>query len=412
MYARIARQPVFNTNKEVYGYDLLYRGGPGDYTGSIRAAREEAEAKSVLSDAITIFGLANLTNHLPAFIHFTENLLVDGFAYLADRKDLVIEVSGGIEVNDDLRDKLRELKKAGYRLALREATGDHAVRDILRYFDYLRVDFAATEQLEYWSGLLQKTQSGIRLLVENIETLEAFQQACRLGGTLFQGTFFDRPKVISQRVPELATTSYGNLLNELQKPVIDFAACSRIIQNDAVLTYLFLRQIQTANYYRGNQIVEIKRGIVMMGSTELRRWLLLVLLRQNNVTHSDELARQCYLRGRFIERLMECSDQAPDSSQGFLLGMFSLLDKILGTSMDELLKDLQIDPELKTALLGLEENTYSIFLQYVMIYEMKNSRLLFPDIHLRLAEQEVPALYMQCVAETDQAFDNLGGQRQ
>ncbi len=407
MYARIARQPIFNVKKELRGYELLYRDGLESTTAEIMD--EDAATQNVLSDAITVFGLSRLTKEHPAYINFTESLLLGDFAFLVDPEKIVIEMPEVFSVSQELVDKLIELKKNGYTIALSGYTYDQKYDGIMGSVDILKVDFLNTTPQQQEEAVLKNKSNGTTLLAEKLESQEEFDRAKELGYELFQGYFLEKPKMVSQRIPELSASSYGRIMNELQKPNVDFDVCSKVIQSDVVLTYMFMRQLQTPNFYRSDSVTEIKRGMVMMGASELRRWLFLVLMRQNNVAHSDNVARKAYLRGRFIEQLMENCDDAPESAQGFLLGMFSLLDRILGTRLDEMLNDLELDEELKAALLEKADNKYATFLEFVIVYEMENPRLLFPDIHLRITEDEVRSLYRQCEAETDAAFKNLGG---
>jgi len=405
LYAYIARQPIYDRDQKVAGYELLYRDGSSGNTAQF--VDGDAATRGVLSDAITVFGIPNLTNGLPAYINFTKNLLMNDFALLANPKQIVIEVMGEETVDDVLADKLRALRKAGYTLALEDFDGSPKYDKVFRIFDVVRVDFRRvnTPQLK---AIVHKLDH-IKMLAEKIETQEDFDTAKRMGFKLFQGYFFAKPKCLSKHIPSLSASSYGRLLNELLQPNVDYAACSEIIQSDVVLTYMFMRQIQTANYYRGNLISEIRHGMVMMGTEELRRWICLVMMRQNNVSHSDELPRQAYLRGRFIEQLMEASKTRLDSRQGFLMGMFSLLDRVLGVELTQLLKDLTIDSDLKAALLGSAENQYSIYLQYAIIYEMGNGRLILPDIGVD--EEDAFQLYMKSVSDTDAAFQRVGGSK-
>ena len=60
MYAHIARQPIYDYNKKVCGYKLLYRSGADGNTARILDA--DAATRSVLNDAINVFGLAQLTD--------------------------------------------------------------------------------------------------------------------------------------------------------------------------------------------------------------------------------------------------------------------------------------------------------------------------------------------------------------
>lgn len=406
MFAYIARQPIYDREKKVAGYELLYRDGTGG--NSAKVVDGDAATRSVLHDAMTVFGLQQLTNKLPAYINFTRNLLLSDFALLASPKEIVVEVMGDIEVDAQLIAKLGELKRGGYKLALEDYDGSFKYQKVTQLFDIVRVNVQKYNELQL-KELVKKVGMGrIRLLAERVETLDDFATARAAGFVLFQGYFFEKPTFLSKRIPSLAASTYGRLLHELLAEEPDFGRCSEIIQSDVLLTYMFMRRAQTANYYRGNMVTEIRQGLVLMGTEELRRWVCLVMLKQSNVTHSDELPKKAYLRGRFIERLMENSRTRLDPRQGFLMGMFSLLDQVMGVQLESLLEELRLTPAVKAALLGREENEYAIYLQYVVIYEMANERLILPDIHLRIDEDEVLALYMKCIEDADLAFYRLG----
>ena len=402
MFAHIARQAIFDKEKNVTGYELLYRDGRSGNRAVI--VDSSAATQGVLSDAVTIFGLRNLTNTLPAYVNFTRELILNKFALLVDAADIVIEVDDSVMVDDDLVNRLEELKKAGYTLAIDHYGGGGFIEEELALFSQLKVDFQALSRDQCQEIAEQLKGRRQRLIATKIETEAEYIAAREMGYAGFQGYYFSKPKCMSRQVPSLAAWSYGQLLNELQKEELDYDSCCRIAQRDASLTYLLLRQIQTANYYRGHRISDIRTGMVMLGTDELRRWLMLALVRQNNVTHSDELPKLAYLRALFIEGLMRHSDRAPDSHLGFLLGMFSLLDRIVGAQIHELLADLDIDPAFKRALMGTEENTFSLFLQYAIVYEIGNDRLILPDLHLDLNEKGVSELYMKCFTEVDEAY--------
>ncbi|MEG1684262.1 MAG: hypothetical protein RR295_10540, partial [Oscillospiraceae bacterium] len=71
MQAYIARQPIFNSKQQVEGYELLYRDG---VNGNAARVTDGGQATSqLLSDAITLFGLPQLTNFRPAYINFTKD---------------------------------------------------------------------------------------------------------------------------------------------------------------------------------------------------------------------------------------------------------------------------------------------------------------------------------------------------
>lgn len=412
MLAYIARHPIFDRSKRIVAYSLLYRNGTGGNTARILDA--DAATRSVLGGTFSVFGLSQLTNNLPAYITFTRNLLMEDYAYLADPKEIVVEVPGDVTVDDLLVQKLNELVRRGYRLSLTNYTeqmGRFRFDRIIHLFDVVRIDVSRNSRLQAKALIrhLSESHSHARLLATRVEALEDFNDAKGMDFSLFQGYFFEKPTFLSKQVPSLAKTSYGRLFNELLRPTPAYNRCVEIIESDPVMMHMFQVRVRELDPRRRGPAPSTQQGLMMVGTEELRRWISMVLLRQNNVTQSDETARLAYRRGLFIERLMERSDTELDPRQGFLMGLFSLLDRVMGVSMESLIADLNLTPELKAALLGREENEYSLFLQYAVIYEMANPRLLFPDIGLRIGGEEVSTIYMECIADTDRAFAGPGG---
>lgn len=408
MEAFIARQPIFNQKRQVVGYELLYR----DEQSPDRAMFEDGDKATcrLLSDAITQFGLSKLTNNKLAYVNFTQNLLLNDFVLLAKPQELVIELLEDIQVTDELLEKLRQLKELGYVLALDDYAGDASFDPVLPYVDILKVDFklnnaAQRKSIAQWARKMQ----GLRLLAEKVETQEEYEEAAQMGYQLFQGYFFQKPMLMKKKIPSLASSSYGRILNELQKKEINFSNCAQIIHADAVLAYSIIQKVRTLEYYRGNVITAIQHALIIMGTTELRRWILLMLARENNVTRCDELVRQSYLRGIFAERLLAHTDEPLHTEDGFLLGIFSLLDQILGMSMEEVLGDVALPDRVSRALLyQSEEDLYSRLLLYLNIYELGNPRLYLPDLGLDVSAMEVSHIYMECLLETDRTFGEIG----
>ena len=400
----IARQPIFNLNLKVHAYELLYRGSidatSANFSDGDRATR------SLLSDAITVFGLSNLTNSKLAFVNFSESLLLSDFALMADPKEIAVEILESTRVSALLIQKLQFLKGRGYQLALDDYTGNPHFDPLLPLVDIIKVDFRAVDANAQRKIAQQFKNSHIILLAEKVETVEDFHLASKMGYTLFQGYFFEKPTVMHKRAPALAASSYIRLFRELNQPDIDIGRCAHIVHSDAVLTYSLFQKVRTLQYYRGNSIQSIKLALVFLGTDQIRRWVILLLARERNVTFSDELVRSAYLRAVFTERLMEHSPFHLRSADGFLVGLFSLLDKIMGMSLEQILKEIPIARDVSDALLGKEKNMFSQFLEFILIYGMKNPSLILPPLELTIKMDEISRLYMECIVEADKAFDS------
>ena len=409
MYAYIGRQAIYGKDLMIAGYELLYRSGGGG--NSVKILDGDAATREVLTDAVNVFGIAQLTDGLPAFINFTRNLIMDDFAFLASPKEIVVEVPGDISVDEGLIDKLSSLRRAGYRLVLdsyNEVNGLLRFNEILPMFDIIRINVSQQSRLQLTNIIRKLRRSHAKLLAERIETEEDFDTALSLDFALFQGYYFEKPTRLSKQLPPLAQSAYGQLLNELMKPVIDFEHCAEIIHSDALMAYMFLRQTQASANYQGNSLQEIQRGMLLMGTDELLRWVCLVLLKQNNVTNTDEMSRRAFQRGRFTELLAQNADILVSPQHGFLMGLFSLLDKVMNVRMESLLGEMMLPRAMKDAILGRGENDYSMLLMYVVIFEMANPRLILPDIGLRIEQEAVSRLYMSSITDTDTAFTAVG----
>ena len=407
MMAYIGRQAIYNNVFNVAGYELLYR--RSDKIGATGLDIDGDEmTKSVLLDAVNVFGIKNLTNGLPAFINFTRNLILEDFAYLIDPRDIVIEVPSDIFVSDALVSRLYGLQRAGYRISLNsynEKNGRMKFDKIIGSFDIVRLDISGKNRLQI-KDLLQRLRfTRTQLLAERVETQAEFEMVQALKFTLFQGYYFERPDTVSKQVP-LAGTTFGRMVAELMQTHPNFEMCCRIVENDTLFTHLFLRHVLKARYNRENIASEVRRAMTLFGLDSLREWTTVQFLKQVNKTASDELARRAFLRGRFMERLVQNADTTIRSEEAFFLGILSLLDQVTGTSLDTILHEMKPAPELEAALRGMEEGDYTSFLRYAIAYETASGSAQFPYIELHLGDRNVSNLYMECMAETDRAFQD------
>lgn len=404
MYTFLARQPIFNAKYGVYGYELLYRDTEKNRTADVKDGN--SATRRVLSDAITLFGLDSLTNSKPAFVNFTSDLILEDFPLLANPKDIVVELLEDIKVTPEIVEKVAKLKEMGYTIALDDYIGGENFDQLLPYVDILKVDFVLTDQAKQ-KAIAQIVGNSIILLAEKVETNEEYQWAKKAGYSLFQGFFFSHPNTFKKKVHNISTTTFAMLMSELSREDVDLAKCGKLIRTDTVLTYRLLQKMNTTEYLRKQKITNVDQALVMMGTDEFRRWLILVVARDNNATGSNELTRAAFVRGLMAEALILQSPRAAEHENAFLLGMFSLLDQILDESMEKLLDGIEIDGEVQDALLGKEENFYSKLLKFIVDYEHQENHVGLADLGIQVSQDELHMQYAKCVAQADTIFNDL-----
>lgn len=399
MQRYIARQAIFDQNLHVEGYELLYRAGGGEETAAFTDG--DRATRILLSDALMAFGLNNLTDGRIAYVNFTETLIMSDFVLLTNPGKITVELLESIPMSEKLIRRVKELKKRGYRLALDDYTGDPAFDPLLPLVDVLKVDFLATDEKKQEEIARKYRRGRMVLLAEKVEDRETYERAMRQGYRLFQGYFFQRPTNLRKETASTNTATYTRLLRELNKPDVDLHACSDMIRSDAALTFRLLKKLRTLQYYRGNSLEVIERAVAYLGIDELYHWVVLLLARDSNTTCSDETVRGAYLRGVFTERLLELSPHDEKKTSGFLAGMFSLMDLILGQPMAELLEEVQLPAETKQVLLGETGGALKDYLDYAVSYE--HGLPMEPPL-LSVDSYEVMDIYMQCIKDTDWAF--------
>lgn len=73
----IARQPIFNRARQVYGYELLFRSSEKNV---FSFENPDWASVKVLDNAFLLFGIEALTGGKRAFVNFTRDTLIREYA--------------------------------------------------------------------------------------------------------------------------------------------------------------------------------------------------------------------------------------------------------------------------------------------------------------------------------------------
>lgn len=191
----LGRQPIFDRQKRVFGYELLYR----DHAQRNVYAHPDGDQASnrVINNSLTMMPLADSAGERKAFINITRRLLVDQSYRRLPRERAVVELLETVEPDAEILAACAALKEAGYLLALDDFQCTAANRPLLDYADIIKIDFLVSDaQQRQWYAQEFGGQR-LLLLAEKVENSEDFEQAFELGYDYFQGYFFCRPEMVS-----------------------------------------------------------------------------------------------------------------------------------------------------------------------------------------------------------------------
>ncbi len=401
----IARQPIYNSSGQVQAYELLYRDTERNYSAASSVGNETATG-AVLSESILNFGMNELTNGKKAFVNFGEGRLLNQAAYLLNPEQFVIEILENVVFTIEVIDALYTLKAAGFDVALDDYIGTALPEEILSLIDIIKIDFKDTTKEQRAAFAPELIHQGKILLAEKVETKEEVLEAMSLDCQLFQGYYYSKPVILTKKRMDISTVSYLKLCKELAEPTMNLDNIAWIINWDAHLTYKLLKRMKTLQYYRGNTINSIKHALVMMGNEEVRRWIMLILVRGIVNIRSDELIRNALIRAFMCEKLAKESNHHQYADKAFSTGMFSILTTDNDHNPDAL-GDIQLPKDILDALAGTD-NLLKRFLDITLCYEKgKLAQLEYITTYTvsGIDWRILPGLYLMSVSAADEMLN-------
>ena len=390
----IARQPILTAHKKLYAYELLYRGYEDHLLGQISGNRATT---SVLSSVFLTEGVGIISGNKPCFVNFTEELLEKRIAYSFPKSQIVIEILEDVTPRQALINEIRNLKSAGYTIALDDFVLHKKLDPLIALADIIKIDVRLTPLDTILKTLRYLTRFKVKLLAEKVETNEEFERANKLGFHYYQGYFFSRPEKI--RVRELVSTKVTlfSLLAEIGRKSTTLERLHKIISKDLAISYKLLRFLNSAYFYRLEKVKNVKHAIAYLGEKELRRFLILVIVSELATDKPTELVRHSLVRAKFCELLAQRSLLADYGLEVFMVGMFSFMDAMLDVDMSAVMERLPLTDEVKDALIN-RQGLFAPFLSAAVAYERRQGQC-FAEIleELNIVDAPVAELYIQAV---------------
>jgi EAL and modified HD-GYP domain-containing signal transduction protein len=360
----VARQPILDARGTVFGYELLYRSAAGDT--SCTADGDLASAR-VLTGAVLDLGLETLTSGRQAFLNVTRSLLLGQIDTLVPSKGVVLEVLETVDVDKEVVEVCRDLQARGYRLALDDFVVGSSAELLLPYVSFVKMDVLTVPPAVVSELAARLSKTRIRLLAEKVENREVFERTRTDGYSLFQGYYFCKPVIQSGAALPAKQLAYMRLLAELSKPDLMTMDVERLVKQDVSLSMRVLRSVNSAAYAIRTEIRSIGQALVLLGIEPIRKWTTVWCLAGLSTGGTPELATLALLRARACE-LLAARLPGSESSELFLVGLFSLLDVMLSRTMSDALEGLPLSAVAADALKG-HPNTLRSVLDAVIAYE-------------------------------------------
>jgi len=344
-----ARQPVFDPDLRVWGHELLYR---HDLAST--------QAEFVDLDAATLIVVAgaflwhpqDMAASQKILVNFGSRTILDKAPYALPAQRTVIQVDEAAALDEAVLAALAACKADGYLLAVDGYKARPQAARLLAMADLAIVDVLGQgrEALTVLLGGLGKAMP----MAKRVEDEAAFAMTRELGFQLFQGHFFRQPQVVPGK--RLASNELARLklLRLTQSGEPDIKALGEAIRSDVSLSYRLLAYLNSPLHNQRLTSLSVERAVMVLGWRQLRNWLRVIALTDISPTgRAEEISFLCLVRARFFELIAKGQGLGDQQAENlFTLGLFSLLDVLLHTPMDELLDGLPLEDSVGQSLLG------------------------------------------------------------
>ena len=400
----VARQPIFTKSKKIFGYELLFRDGLQNAFPDIDG---DTATSKLLSNTFFSFGIGEITGDKPGFVNFTKDLILQKVPNLFPQKSIVIEVLENIEPDEQIIDSLEEIKRKGYIIALDDFIFEEKFRPFIELASIIKFDLFATP-LDSLESIIEDINSKyeLTLLAEKVETHEEFEKAIKMGFTLFQGYFFSKPEILSEKDISANQLIRLQLIAEVNKKKLDLVELAKLIKTDIAISFKLLKFINCAYFKRPHPINTIKEAMTYMGTDELRKFISLVAVSSLNDSKPLELMRLSVIRARMCELIGTVMKTDFTSEELFTLGLFSLIDAILDKEMSQILPQTSFSEKISYALMGNDKKFTNILNAIILIEKGDWENKFFKLIEGTKLYKNLPKFYLDSVKMAESLADS------
>jgi EAL and modified HD-GYP domain-containing signal transduction protein len=401
-----ARQPIYDRALDVHAYQLLFRAGDVDHA-DCDDDNEVAAAGSVVTTFADI-GLDALVGKRSGFVKVTRDFVMQGLVPLLPAGRVTLELHRSDVLDPELLAELKRLGELGYMIALDDfVMGDDSL-PLLNVAHYVKLDVQGYTREQLAEQVAELKPHNVKLVAARIEDHHTFEFCKETGFDYFQGYFFCRPRTFAGHGIPANRSAQMRMMAVLQDPNCELDDLERAISNDLGLSFRLLRWINSAYFLLPRMVGSVREALMLLGVRNVRSWALLMTL-AGIEDQPSELIRTAMTRAKMCELVAQALDR-PDADAHFTVGLFSVVDAFMNTSMPDVLSELRLSPEVSEALLERSGHLSEV-LDWVLAYERGHFERLTPSPRADavLRDAYVVALRFADEAEAS-APDDMGNQ--
>ena len=348
----LGRQQIVDAEREIFGYELLYRGGPDTATAF---DDPDAATRCVMERVFLQWGMERVVGDRFGLMNASSSLVVHGLHEAMPPEGMIIEMREPTPFDEATVDALRFARMNGYHFALDNVSrlGDIERSELLPLASIVKIEVTTAHhaELDRLITVARDRSPGVLVVAEKVESHDEFTRCIDHGFDLFQGYHLHRPEVL-RRPARHATRRSATALHESLQGEIDVAHVEAIVSSDPTLAFRLLTAVNANAFGLDRRVTTLDEAIALLGISKLRCLADLLASSADAVEddagdHGDDV-RRGVARADMVATLLDDSELV---RSGITAALLSVVDRLYDAPLADLLAELPVSDTTTGALL-------------------------------------------------------------
>ena len=406
----IVRQAIKDLQTdEIVGYEFLIQ--------EDQSSLYNPSADSVAANTMVAFLSENsdrIFKDRKTFMTFTPTLLFRNTPKIFDKDKVVIQIGDNIIIHALAGILISKYRDEGYSFAINDFQFTPKYFSILEHADYIKMDISNKmdeEQMRSVSNVVDMAHGfQKKFIATGVNSREVYDCALKLEVDYVEGNYISDRMTAKTGKMEFMQGNLYQLIVEITKDEPDIGQLEEIITRDASLTYALLKMANSPYFAVHQETTSVRQALIRVGINQLKQWIYLLSFEDKQENSSEEVLKTSFMRANFASALVKKLRQFPiNSSDAYLMGMFSTLEYMIDASIEDILFEIPIIEEVKNALISKEGPAGRLY-ELILCYENAQwAEIQTIADELGIKTNEMAQIYMDSVEEVNNIWDNVVG---
>jgi c-di-GMP-related signal transduction protein len=395
----IVRQPLLDPKHNVCGFEFAFQRAEVDTWGD----DDLQELSELIGRSFNNEKTGWALGELLVFMNATPAFLASETAAAMRPRNTVFTLYRTDFSNPEATATVKALRGAGFGISLRdddlmEQAGKLAqCTPMLSQVNRIELN-GNTPELDARIAMIKKiVQPGARLVARHVTSWDKYELCANLDLDVLASEVYLAPQPGTPFKSMNPSQAVIVQLMTLARQNANVRELENLLKHDAALSFRLFRYINSVGFGLGTEIQSLRHAVTLLGYSTLYRWLSLLLATASTVRYAAVLMQTAMIRGRFVELLGAGVMTTNESEDLFVIGLFSMLDGLLGIPMNQVLEKVNLPEAVAEALLR-REGMYGPFLMLAEACEDLNGDAAELADSLFLTAHQVNEAHLAAVA--------------